>query len=65
MIAALLMIFGAVGVAGGIFGKDFRNADVITVHEFKGKSSTWSGRLVFILVGVCLMVVGFTMLVRA
>ena len=65
MIGALLVIFGVLGIAGGIFGKDFRNADIIALHEFRNqqKMPTWLGRLVFIVAGVCLIGVGIKMLV--
>jgi hypothetical protein len=40
----------------GIFGKDLYAADVIALGALKQKSSTWSGRLVFLLVGVVLAI---------
>jgi hypothetical protein len=58
-----LVIFGLLAIAGGIFGKDFRAADVIALGEFKQKTSKWSGRLVFIVVGLSLIGVGIKMLV--
>jgi hypothetical protein len=58
----LLIIFGVSGIAGGIFGKDFHAADVFALGEFKQKSSRWSGRLVFIVVGVGLIGVGIKLL---
>ena len=61
----LLMIFGAAAILGGIFGKDFHAADVVALGEFKQKSSRWSGRLVFIVVGLSLIGVGIKMLLRA
>ena len=60
-----LIIAGIVGIAGGIFGKDFYVADAISLSAFKQKSSTWSGRLVFLLVGVSLIAVGIKLLVVA
>ncbi|MGO9336243.1 MAG: hypothetical protein ACLPY1_01920 [Terracidiphilus sp.] len=60
-----LMIFGVVAILGGIFGKDFHAADVVALGEFKQKSSRWSGRLVFIVVGVALIGVGIKMLLGA
>jgi hypothetical protein len=59
----LLVIFGVLAIAGGVFGKDFRAADVVALGEFKQKSSKWSGRLVFIVVGLGLIGVGIKMLV--
>ena len=58
----LLVIFGVLAIAGGIFGKDFRVADVIALGEFKQKRSRWSGRLLFIVVGVGLIGIGIKML---
>jgi len=63
MVSTLLVIFGIMSLAGGIFGKDFRAADVIALGEFKQKASEWSGRLVFIVVGVGLIGIGIKMLV--
>ena len=61
----LLVIFGSVAIAGGVLGKDFHAADVIALSEFKQKSSRWSGRLVFILVGVGLIGIGIKMLLES
>jgi hypothetical protein len=58
----LLVVFGALAIVGGIFGKDFHAADVVALGEFKQKSSKWSGRLVFIVVGIGLVGVGIKML---
>jgi hypothetical protein len=58
----LLIIFGVLAVAGGIFGKDFYRADVITLAALKDKSSTWSGRLLFIVVGTGLIAIGIKLL---
>ena len=60
----LLLVFGALVIAGGIFGKDFHAADGIALGEFKQKSSRWSGRLVFIVVGACLIGIGIKMLLE-
>jgi hypothetical protein len=62
-VAVLLIIFGVLAVAGGIFGRDFRAADVIALREFRQKSSKWSARLVFFVVGLALIGVGIKMLV--
>jgi hypothetical protein len=58
----LLVVFGALAIVGGIFGKNFHTADVIALGEFKQQSSKWSGRFVFIAVGVGLVGVGIKML---
>jgi hypothetical protein len=65
MVAALLVIFGVLGVAGGILAKDFYAADAITLQEFKPKRKipTWLGRLICIVAGVGLMCIGIKMLV--
>jgi hypothetical protein len=60
----LLIIAGLVAIIGGIFGKDFYVADVLSLSEFKPKqkSSTWSGRMVFIAAGGFLVAVGVKLL---
>jgi hypothetical protein len=60
-----LMIFGALAIAGGIFGKTFYKADVIALGAFGRKWSTWFGRLLFIVVGGALIAVGIKLLVDA
>ncbi len=62
MIGVLLIIFGALGITGAIFAKDFWAADVIALHEFKRKLPTWLGRLVCVVAGIGLIAVGFKML---
>jgi hypothetical protein len=61
-VGILLVIFGVLGILGGVFGKEFRAADVIALHEFKQKSFKWSGRLLFIVVGVGLVCIGIKLL---
>ncbi len=61
----LLVIFGVLAIAGGVLGKDFHVAGVIALSEFKQKRSRWSGRLVFIVVGVGLIGIGIKMLLGA
>ena len=63
----LLIISGIVGIVGGIFGKNFYVADVISLSTFRHekKCSTWSVRLVFLLVGVSLVAVRIKLLVSA
>jgi len=60
-----LVIFGGLAIAGGIFGKDFNAADVVSLYAYKQKSSKWSGRLVFLLVGAGLVAIGVKLLVGA
>jgi hypothetical protein len=59
----LLVIFGGLAIAGGIFGKDFYAADVVSLSAFKQKSSKWSGQLVFLFVGAVLVAIGVKLLV--
>jgi hypothetical protein len=59
----LLVVFGALGIAAGIFGKDFYAADVDSLSPFKQRSSRWSGRLVFLLAGAALVAIGVKLLV--
>ena len=61
----LLIIFGCLAIVGGVFGKRFYAADVVALGALNQKSSTWSGRLVFILVGVALIAVGIKLFVGA
>ena len=61
IMGVLLVIFGAMAIVGGVLGKDFHAADVIALGEFRQKSSRWSGRLVFIIVGVGLIGIGIKM----
>jgi hypothetical protein len=59
----LFVICGVVAIAGGVFGKQFYVADVLGNDSYKRRSSTWSGRLIFILVGVFFLAVGIKFLV--
>jgi|HubBroStandDraft_1064217.scaffolds.fasta_scaffold76947_4 hypothetical protein len=61
----LLIGFGLLSILGGIFGRTFRKADVDSLAEFKQETSTWSGRLVFLAVGACLIAVGVKLLLEA
>ncbi|MGB9032339.1 MAG: hypothetical protein WCC27_19595 [Acidobacteriaceae bacterium] len=54
----LFMVFGCAGILGGIFGKTFYKADIETGAPYRQKSSTWSGRLTFIVVGAFLLALG-------
>jgi len=58
----LIIVFGIASILAGIFGKNFSKADVITGAAYKQRSSTWSGRLVFITVGIFLVGVGIKLL---
>lgn len=63
MIGTVLVIFGVLGIAGAIFGKDFRAADAITLHELKPKIPTWLGRFLCAVVGTGLLAIGIKVLV--
>ena len=49
--AILLMVFGTLGIVGGVLGKEFHAADIITLHAYRQKTPTWLGRLVFFVAG--------------
>lgn len=53
------MTFGLVAIIAGVLGKEFTVADVNSLAEFKPptRSSKWSGRVVFIGVGVALILI--------
>jgi hypothetical protein len=59
----LFIIGGIAAIIAGILGKEFHAADVMSLGEYKQKTSKWSGRLVFILAGLILIAVGVKMLV--
>ena len=59
----LQIILGCLAIVGGVFGKRFYAADVDALGAFNQRSSTWSGRLVFILVGAGLIAMGFKLVV--
>jgi hypothetical protein len=61
----LLVVFGCLAIAGGIFGKRFHAADVVALGAFTQKSSKRSGRLVFIVAGVAIIAVGIKLIVGA
>jgi hypothetical protein len=56
----ILIATGVVAIIAGVLGKEFTVADVNSLAEFKPprKSSTWSGKAVFIGVGVGLILIG-------
>ena len=60
------MIVGGLAVAAGIFGKTFYVADILSLSPYKDKEKmpTWSGRLLFIVVGVILAALGIKFLVQ-
>lgn len=64
MIGSVLVIFGFLGIAGAIFGKDFRAANAVTLHELKPKIPAWLGRLLCAVVGTGLIAIGIVKLVR-
>jgi H+/Cl- antiporter ClcA len=58
----VLIVFGVLGIAAGILGKEFYAADIITLHAYKQKQPAWLGRLVCIVVGVGLIAIGIKLL---
>jgi len=62
--AIVSVIVGIVAIVLGIFGKDFYAADPLSGTGFKQRSSTWSGRLVFIVVGVAFVATGIQLLLN-
>jgi len=60
--AIFTVLVGAAAIAAGIFGKHFHSADVASGLPFKQKSSTWSGRLIFIVVGIAFVAAGIKQL---
>jgi hypothetical protein len=58
----LFVIFGCLVIVGGFFAKDFYAADIVALGAFKQKRSKWSGRLLFIVVGVFLLALGIKFL---
>jgi hypothetical protein len=65
MIGTVLVVFGALGIWGAIFAKEFWGVDGLGLHEFKQKRKlpTWLGRLVCVVAGVGLIAVGVKMLI--
>ena len=63
MDSIVLIIPGITGIVVGIIGKKFYNADVLSLSRYRQESSTWSGRLVFIVVGVLFIAIGIKFLV--
>ena len=57
------LIFGAAGIAAGIWGKKFFKADILALGSYEERSSRWSGRLVFIIAGLWLVVSAISRLV--
>lgn len=58
----VLITFGCAAIIGALFGKEFYAADVETCAPFKEKSSRWSGRLVYLIVGIGLLAIGIKLL---
>ena len=61
MIGTILVIFGVLGIAGAVLGKDFRVADPETLIETKQKMPTWLGRLLWAVVGTGMIGIGIKM----
>jgi hypothetical protein len=61
-----LIATGLVAIVGGVLGKEFTVADVNSLAESKlpKRSSTSSGRVVFIGVGAGLMLIGIVIALR-
>ena len=60
----ILIIAGCAAIAGGIFGKEFFVSGADGVSSFDRRSSTASGRAVFLIGGVFLIVVGTKLLLQ-
>ena len=63
MVGTLLVIFGAMGIAGAIFAKQFYVGDGLSEFKDNHKMPTWLGRLVCCVAGAGLIAVGIKMLV--
>lgn len=63
----VFVIVGGLAIAGGIFGKDFYVADIITLSPYKKKEkmARWLGRLTFIVVGASFVALGIKFLMDA
>ena len=60
-----LIVCGLVAIGVAIWGKRFSSADVEGMPYGKDvETSTWSGKLVFAIVGVGLLAIGMLQLVR-
>jgi hypothetical protein len=57
-VGVFLMLFGCILIVGGIFGENFYAADVDSLAPFNQKSSRWSGKVLFVVVGVLLLAIG-------
>jgi len=62
----IALIIGGVALAAAVFGKEFYVADVDSGSGFKPdqRRSTWSGRLVCIIVGLGFIAIGIKLLAR-
>ena len=55
----IFIVLGVLAIAVPFFGKgEYHNADISALSEIPGKVSAWSGRLLFIVVGVCFLAFG-------
>jgi hypothetical protein len=62
-VGILFVIFGGLAIVVGVLGKNFYAADVLSGVGYKQKSSRWSGKLVFIVVGLGFIALGIKLLV--
>ncbi len=56
------VIMGVALVVVGIVGRKFSKADVLSLSGYRQRSSAWSGRLLFIVVGVLFVAWGIRLL---
>jgi len=61
----LFVIVGGLSIAGGIFGKDFHVADILSLRPYRDKMPTWLGRQIFIVGGLFFILVGIKFLMDA
>jgi len=58
-LASLLVLVGAIALGIAVAGKNFGVADADAISSFDRPSSGWSGKLVFALVGIAFLSIGF------
>ena len=60
----IALIIGGLALAAAVFGNEFYVADVDSGSGFKPEQrcSTWSGRLVFVIVGLGFVAIGIQLL---
>jgi hypothetical protein len=54
----VFLISGVIAILAGIFGRTFYKAGPMGVSVFTERRSTWSGRLIFIVVGMMFVALG-------